>query len=205
MDSLYSVYMHTSPSGKVYIGISKDPITRWHNGRGYPHNEYFTNAILKYGWQNFKHEILFTDLTKAAAEEKEMELIALYKSNNNEYGYNISNGGNCKGSCTPEIRQKISESRKGKRWDYFKGRKHTEESKKLQSENKKNYFKNAKHPRAKIVLQIDENGVVVQEYGSLRKACESIGVCPATLYEHILKNTLCKSYHWIYKGREEDE
>ena len=32
----YSLYRHTSPSGKVYIGITSQPVEhRWNHGRGY--------------------------------------------------------------------------------------------------------------------------------------------------------------------------
>lgn len=91
----YTVYKHISPSGKVYIGItSKEPHKRWLNGRGYKNNIYFYRAIQKYGWDNFTHEILFENLSKDEACQKEIELIAEYKSNNQEFGYNISIGGN---------------------------------------------------------------------------------------------------------------
>ncbi len=34
----YNVYSHTSPSGKKYIGITKQkPEHRWSNGDGYKH------------------------------------------------------------------------------------------------------------------------------------------------------------------------
>ena len=53
----YTVYKHTSPNGKVYIGITCKPTkARWKNGKGYKNNDYFYNAILKYGWENFSHE-----------------------------------------------------------------------------------------------------------------------------------------------------
>lgn len=56
----YCVYKHTSPSNKVYIGItSQEPERRWKNGNGYKKNLYFTKAIKKYGWDNFAHEILW--------------------------------------------------------------------------------------------------------------------------------------------------
>ena len=35
----YIVYRHTSPNGKMYVGITHlMPKRRWHNGRGYVHN-----------------------------------------------------------------------------------------------------------------------------------------------------------------------
>ena len=93
--SMWIVYKHTSPSGKVYIGItSQKPETRWLNGNGYTANDYFTKAIQKYGWENFSHEILFENMTKEEAEAKEIELIALHNSTDRACGYNISSGGN---------------------------------------------------------------------------------------------------------------
>lgn len=90
----YTVYKHTTPCGKVYIGITKqNPVKRWLNGKGYQKQDYFYKAILKYGWNNIKHEILYSGLTKEAAEQKEIELISQYDSANREKGYNIEKGG----------------------------------------------------------------------------------------------------------------
>ena len=56
----FIVYKHTSPNGKVYIGMTcLKPIQRWKkDGSGYKRNTHFWGAIQKYGWENFKHEIL---------------------------------------------------------------------------------------------------------------------------------------------------
>lgn len=36
MDSCYSVYVHTTPNGKRYVGMtSRDLSARWRNGLGY--------------------------------------------------------------------------------------------------------------------------------------------------------------------------
>ncbi|MBQ6447119.1 MAG: hypothetical protein IJJ10_06605 [Bacillus sp. (in: Bacteria)] len=138
----YIVYKHTCPNGKVYIGITKQaPNKRWLNGLGYEHNNYFFKAIKKYGWQNLKHEILFYNLNEKKAKEKEIELIKYFKSNQREYGYNITDGGDgvhgfkhteetlskihnlfqkgCtpwnKGKTTPvEVKEKLSKAHKGK-------------------------------------------------------------------------------------------
>lgn len=90
----YCVYKHTAPNGKMYIGITcQEPEKRWDSGYGYYKNEHFFNAIKKYGWDNFIHEILVIGLTKEEACQKEIELIAFYKSNQREFGYNKSPGG----------------------------------------------------------------------------------------------------------------
>lgn len=119
MEGKYCVYKHTSPSGKVYIGItSTKPNVRWANGLGYRNQKVFYRAIQKYGWNNFKHEILFFNLTKDDAKNKEIELIKQYKSNctrwqNPTYGYNSTDGGDTKTSTIPvskEIKIKLSNS-----------------------------------------------------------------------------------------------
>lgn len=118
----YSVYKHTSPSGKVYIGITcQKPEDRWKNGSGYLNKNKIgnygqpamANAILKYGWDKFKHEILFENMSKKDAEKKEVELIAIYKSDNENFGYNIDRGGCAVGKKTKQTRQKMSNSKLG--------------------------------------------------------------------------------------------
>lgn len=90
----YTVYKHTTPSGKVYIGVTgRDVKERWNSGHGYRRCTAFWNAIVKYGWNNIEHEILCEGLSKKEAEEKEKELISYYKSTNPDYGYNIESGG----------------------------------------------------------------------------------------------------------------
>lgn len=110
----FCVYRHTSPSGKIYIGItSLRPERRWCSGAGYKHNEYFFRAILKYGWDHFTHEILAEGLTREAACEIEIALIAKYKSNNPVYGYNITAGGD-HAEHAPATIEKISAAKRGR-------------------------------------------------------------------------------------------
>lgn len=136
MKNNYIVYKHTTPSNKIYIGITSCGVERrWQKGKNYKHNKYFTNAINKHGWDNIKHEILFENLSKEEAEQKEIELIKKYKSNNIKYGYNIENGGNSIGKFSDETRKKLSQALKGKP-SWLKGKhwskEHNEEiSKKL--------------------------------------------------------------------------
>lgn len=91
----YTVYIHIFPNNKKYIGITKQkPEKRWKNGLGYDaHQKIMKRAIQKYDWENIKHEILYKNLSKNEACNKEIELIALYDSTNKQKGYNVSKGG----------------------------------------------------------------------------------------------------------------
>lgn len=91
---IYCVYKHTSPNGKCYIGITKQTLERRsQNGEGYSTQRVFYNAIKKYGWNNFKHEILEDNLTHNEACEREIYYISMFKSNQSKYGYNTTSGG----------------------------------------------------------------------------------------------------------------
>lgn len=144
---MYYVYMHTSPSNKRYIGITQNCDKRWRNGIGYYKNKYFYSSIQKYGWDNFKHEILFEGLTKEEAEAKEIELIAYYKSNQREYGYNHAQGGSVNSGykLSKETRLKLSQSHKGLP-SHNKGKKITNEQNKKLQEGRKVYFEQYGHP-----------------------------------------------------------
>jgi len=74
---MYTVYQHKNKiNGKVYIGITKQaPEERWNNGKKYKSSPHFYAAIQKYGWDNFEHNILFQNLTKEEACQKEQKLI----------------------------------------------------------------------------------------------------------------------------------
>lgn len=138
----YCVYRHTSPSGKVYIGIThQPPKRRWCNGHGYRHNPYFTKAIHKYGWDNFIHEVLYSGLTKEEACAKEIELIQFHRSNNDNYGYNLSSGGEASTAGikhSEEARRKMSESRRGENSPWY-GKKLSEDHRRKMSEAHKGY------------------------------------------------------------------
>ena len=74
----FVVYKHTSPNGKVYIGITSQKLNRrFRDGKGYYNNKHFYNAIKKYGWDNFSHEVLFDNLTEEEAKLMEQFYIAL--------------------------------------------------------------------------------------------------------------------------------
>lgn len=223
----YCVYKHISPSGKVYIGITgQEPEKRWQNGNGYKKNPFFYRAILKYGWENFEHEILMTDLSKTEATDLEKYFIFLYRSNDKDYGYNCTCGGDGISGFkhtneskrkigiasslrkrTLETRIKISESHKGK-----KGHKWTEEEYKIHSEKAKQQWQNPEY-REYMIERIKEKSKGRKPATIKKVKCietqeifESV-VVAATFYKiqacHISacckgKRQTCGKKHWEY-------
>ena len=96
----YCLYVHTNKiNNKVYIGITNNIERRWRNkGIEYkPKKENtrpFWNAICKYGWDNFEHEVIQDNLTFEEACELEKYYIKLSQSTNRMHGYNVAIGGN---------------------------------------------------------------------------------------------------------------
>lgn len=155
-ESLYSVYCHTTPSGKKYIGISKNPEKRWNNGKGYIKNIFFSRAIEKYGWANIDHTILFSGLSCEEAKELEAKLIDEYKTTEREFGYNIRGGGD--GALSEESRKLMSISRMGNQNSL--GNVLSNETRKLISESLKKYYEthigtmSGKHHSAESIMKM---------------------------------------------------
>lgn len=163
----YSIYIHINKiNNKVYIGQTcQKPQKRWDNGRGYETSPKFYNAILKYGWDNFQHQILFSNLSQEQANQKQQQLILQYKSTDDNYGYNITSGGsNFKHS--QETKRKIGQanhiSLQGNKWSQhqrqimsqmfsgqnnpFYGKHHTEQTKRKISQSRKGKRAGEDHP-----------------------------------------------------------
>ena len=175
MYNSYIVYKHTFPSSKVYIGITKfDPKYRWlNNGRGYKTQTTFFNAIIKYGWINFKHEILYKNLSEEQALDKEEELIQQYKSYDRRYGYNISLRGPKYGAF---IKERIIKSRR------------------LPIAPLPNW-KN----RGKIVHKKDANGTIIRTYRSIHELAVDLNTPVETLRTRLNKYKTLIYNDYIYE------
>ena len=149
----WCVYMHENRfNNKKYIGITcQKPTNRWKNGRGYDECPRFYNAIQKYGWDGFRHEILYTNLSQTEAEQLEVDLIAKYETRNPDKGYNMTSGGatNSGWHHSPETKEKLSkiasartlsDDTKRKIGESSKGRVRTDVTRKRLSESLKGRF-----------------------------------------------------------------
>lgn len=132
MERSWSVYRHISPSKKVYVGITcMGTSKRWEAGKGYKNQRLFYRAILKYGWEAFIHQVMFSNLSEDRAKKLEISLISHYKKLNRSY--NATDGGDglvgfkfsreskekmrkshLGRSLSEETKQKISSANKGR-------------------------------------------------------------------------------------------
>jgi len=207
----YIVYMHISPDGKIYIGITcQAPELRWRKGKGYKDNDYFYRVINKYGWDNFRHIILADGLTKEEAESMEIRLIKESKANEKKHGFNLESGGNVRGKVSAESRLKMSISSTGK--------KHTEETKRKISEGGRGLKKSEEtrrrmslsqlspdNPRrgrnaknAKPLLQLSIDGAVIQKFRCSYEAEKQTGAKSRSIRRACVKGFVCGGYRWRF-------
>ena len=212
----YTVYKHTSPSGKVYIGITQQrPSKRFQRGGGYKHCPHMREAVKKYGWDAFRHEILETGLTRTDAEIEEVTYIAVFKSTNPQYGYNISSGGGTT-QMSEEGKERLRARMTGdnnparKYGSPMLGKKHTDEAKKKMSasaskrhvpcsESRRLAIREGHAFEKKPVVCV-ETGVV---YNGIHEAAEANGL-QATKICSVCKGRrhTTGNLHWRYADEE---
>lgn len=108
---------------KSYVGkTTKEPQVRWgKNGSQYlTYKSAFNNAIRKYGWDNFHHDII--GVCEAETEEQldkdlsewEIYYIEKYDSFHNGYNSTKGGGGSVGRKCSEDTKQKIGLANRGK-------------------------------------------------------------------------------------------
>lgn len=222
-NKMYCVYRHIAPNGKMYVGLTcQNPKVRWANGYGYKQHPFFYNAINKYGWDNFKHEILLDNLTQQEAELAERLFIGYWNLTNKTYGYNISNGGTSTGKHTEETKHKISKSLhnnapwlgkhipieiRNKISFKNRGRKQTKETKDKISKANKGRKMSIEHrnkhmlcSHKKSVVQIDvQNNRIINQFVSCREASRATGINSANISRCCRNSSYTAGgYKWAY-------
>ena len=168
----YCVYVHTNIlNGKRYVGqTGQNQKIRWgNNGKGYRKCTHFWNAIEKYGWENFNHDILVEGISQEQADEMERMFIHQWKTNDPQFGYNLDSGGSLNkhhsqetkekmrikaSNMSQEHRDKLREAATGRKLsddviqkikDSKTGHKMSEETRRKMSESKKGYVPSDEH------------------------------------------------------------
>jgi hypothetical protein len=73
-------------------------------------------AILKYGWENMKMEIIYRCEKRSDLNAKEIELIAIHNSYEN--GYNCTKGGSCYDKKMEQAKRKIRRKNRHSRYNH---------------------------------------------------------------------------------------
>ena len=194
----YIVYCHTNKiNDKKYIGITKqNPSNRWGSkGQGYIQSPKFWRAIQKYGWDNFEHEILFKNLSQEEASKKEAELIEQYKTLNNNFGYNMTSGGEKHYYFTEEVKQKLREQKIGEKNPQFgthrtkEEKKHLSESIRTLGQNGGNHCKKVRCIETNIIYYSCQEAARNTGTGNIKQATHIADVCKGT-------RNKCNGYSW---------
>ena len=187
----WCVYKHTlKETGQIYIGQTNNIKNRW-KPSAYKQCIKFYNAIQKYGWDNFDHEILADGLTLEEANELETKFIIEYDSINN--GFNLNTGGDNK-LASPETKEKMSKTRKG----VPKSKQHKQAISEAltgykQTEEHKKHNRKAQHRKSVECIETGE------KYDSLAEAERQTGILGETISRQIRgiqKST--QGLHWRF-------
>ena len=161
-----SIYVFVNKeNGKIYVGKTVNSyLKRWKdhkNSVGKKKNRLYS-AIEKYGWFGFERFVIYqTNVIESKEEcdililDKEIEFIKKFKSNNPDFGYNISEGG-----------------------DGPVGFTHSEETKKLYSKQRSgcNHWKyGTKNVGGIPILQFDLDFNFVREWPSIKEVSRELG------------------------------
>lgn len=203
----YCVYIHTNKiNGKKYIGQTcKTPSARWQNGTGYKTQKHFWNAICKYGWDNFEHEVVASNLTQDEANTFEKILIEKLETMNPDKGYNKDSGGNNGKRASEETRKKISLSHIGEKNPMY-GKHMSEENKKIRSQKWKGE-NNPIHGKTGInahhitpIYKIDkETDKVICRYDTIHQAEEDTGAFHGNIVKCCCgKRNTAGGFKWSY-------
>lgn len=207
----YDVYKITNKvNNKVYIGITSKGISaRWKEHiysaeHGCPFKLH--NAIRKYGKENFSIELIDFCNSWEELTEKEQYYISEYKSLQDEYGYNMTEGGDGTfGRChTEETKEKIRQKAIGREVTEATRLKLSEAGK-IITEAREAYRNsgNIGSSRRKPVLQYTKDGKFISEYRGVNEASRLTGIHVTTLSNALKGRNVIGSkvnpYIWVYK------
>jgi len=169
--NMITIYKITSPTGKIYIGQTKDYRKRMNSYRILNCKTQFRlhNSLKKYGFANHKCEIV-EEIDNILADEREQYWITYFKCywKDDNKGLNLNRGGN-----RP---------------------KHTQETKKKLSK----IFFGSNHIKSKKIFQYNLNGEFVKEWSCIKDIERNLNI-PSTLISNAAKNSgFSKGYFWSY-------
>lgn len=190
----YSIYIHINKKDayKVYVGQTKQkPKVRWKTRYK---KQYLGYSIKSHKWdweKDFSHIVLCYGLTQEEANALEIALIAIFKSQDKQYGYNIDNGGNSVGQHSAETKRKISKANKGKKLS-------NETKKKIGEANKgENSYMYGKHLSNEHKRKIGNSIRGEKHYNSKKVYCDGkifVSVTQCAEFYNVNRKTM---HNWL--------
>ncbi len=199
--STWCIYKITSPSGRVYIGRTKDLNKRIlrYSGLHCKSQKMLYKSFLKHGFDS--HVISVVEIINKeiySIHSREMFWIDYYKSNISRHpdsnGLNLTDGG--EGSAG----MKLSDETKKKLSDHFKkfpnitmlGKKFSESTRLKMSKSRKGEAR-----RKRAIIHYSLNGEVLGNYESVLGACPNVGLTKKMI--HLYLNNKVKRPKHIFK------
>jgi group I intron endonuclease len=196
MKIFYLYRITNTVNGKIYIGQTINPGSRWYSHKKEANREnprmVIARAIKKYGSSGFLFELIACCHNQGDANETEAKLVRQYDSQNSEKGYNIAPGGmNAPKSeewkrkvseklmghkVSRETRDKVSKGNTGKKrsdefkknvGNFWRGRERSEEHRQNLSESLKGNTNSIGSQRGKTWKIIDGKRVWTEKGGNI--------------------------------------
>lgn len=211
----FLVYKITNTiNGKLYFGVTKCSLQkRWnehkHSSLRNKKKTHLCLAIKKYGIDNFTIELVKNCLSDIEMYNLEIEYIKTNRTNEREFGYNNSKGGEKSSfgkTLTDETKLKISEYQtKRERMPHSETTKYSMRIAALKNKshlNLRKYFDNRKgkpaHNKRKI-YSIDTNGCIIK-YDSLTDASNKTGILITSICNNLInKSKKAGGLKWNYQ------
>lgn len=167
---------------------------------GYISSPYFFGAIVKYGWINIQHEILFSDLEEEA-KETEKRLIRIYKEQN--VSYNITDGGDGVVGIkySKEHKELLSRTMRvyyNSHRHPLEGFKHSEESKRRMSETQRRKALAQRKSKPIRIISVENNNIT-HDFPSILVASKLLNVPTTSIGRHLRSGKPYKGYLYKYK------
>lgn len=224
----YHLYKITSPSGRVYIGMTSNIIRRYND---YKHKRCKTQPLIyksinKYSFEKHIFEILLSNLDKSSCIEAEIAHIKKYKEL--KISLNITDGGEgvlgvfgVNNKHSKKIVQLTKENTIIKVWDSISDAGRHFGSQGVISKNMRklkmvyksywnyyyNYMKGERldykgilKSRTRQIIQFDKKGNIIKEYWSIKEAIEETGLNKSTIHKSLNNKVKSRKYDFKYKN-----
>ena len=211
----FTVYSHKSPEGKIYYGTTCQSLSqRFRGGKSYIKScvrSGFSSDIQKFGWDNFEHSIIATNLSLNDALELEEKLILECPK---ELSYNVcANSVDRHDLSLDEEHKEIVSKSISKYWKehYYEAYSNVKrgiredipsryDDRKIEAMKKKG-FNGCSSPKCKPVNQYTMDGKFIRRYNSITEAYMATRINDGTIAKCCKKDRGLKSaggYRWEY-------